>query len=419
MFFFFLFSMGLLFLSRRYLLFITFWDLLGFSSVLLVFFYGRWDSWRGSLNTSLTSRFGDFMLLLFGIFLITIGGSSWLIFSFMIYIVFLSSFTKSPQTPIAGWLLLAISAPTPISALVHSSTLVVAGILLFFMFLDFENLIFLFLPLLSFFVSGFLSIFEGDLKKIIALSTLSQISLCVLLFLGGLLFICYFHMCVHAVIKSYLFLQVGTLIFFSFGMQLVYRFFSFLSVSILPIFFCCFGLLGLFFTSGGLTKDFLLNFINRGSLFYLLVIFYMRFLLTCIYSYRVLILLFLKDSRVFINLFGFLFYIFFRLFILFFGYFFLFNFLYVYNVFSFHFVSLIPLFIIFGSLFLFNINFNLLYPLNFSPFYRFFRSRRFLFLEDFWISFLNIIFFVFKFFMNYFILVFVFIFWFWFCFLFI
>lgn len=111
----------------------------------------------------------------------------------------------------------AIAAPTPVSALVHSSTLVTAGI---YLLIRFNNLIrnlfirkfLLLLGGLTIFMAGLGANFEFDLKKIIALSTLSQLGLMIRILAMGMGSLAFFHLLTHALFKALLFICAGVVI---------------------------------------------------------------------------------------------------------------------------------------------------------------------------------------------------------------
>jgi len=106
------------------------WDGLGITSFLLVIYYKNRKALGRSLITALTNRIGDaFLLILLGLTLYPAGGSH-----LCLVLLLLTAMTKRAQYPFSRWLPAAIAAPTPVSALVHSSTLVTAGVYLLLRF---------------------------------------------------------------------------------------------------------------------------------------------------------------------------------------------------------------------------------------------------------------------------------------------
>lgn len=113
-----------------------------------------------------------------------------------------------------------MAAPTPVSSLVHSSTLVTAGVYLLFRFRNFlksHTLIaaISFIGLLTITIAGLRALYELDIKKIVALSTLSQLGLIVTSLGVGLYEVAFFHLLTHAFFKALLFITVGNIIHLS------------------------------------------------------------------------------------------------------------------------------------------------------------------------------------------------------------
>nr|YP_009346112.1 NADH dehydrogenase subunit 5 [Potamilus alatus]AMZ00191.1 NADH dehydrogenase subunit 5 [Potamilus alatus] len=200
------------------------WDLLGVISFLLVIYYQSKSSVSAGMMTVLVNRIGDILLLLsvglgssFGGwdgFNASESGISSLVVVVGVLLV-MAAMTKSAQFPFSVWLPAAMAAPTPISALVHSSTLVVGGVYLLFRYYSFLGAIDgLLLSLskvgcLTLLVASFMACFEFDIKKLVALSTLGHLGFMIYVLGLGYPVFSFFHMLSHAMFKALLFLCVG------------------------------------------------------------------------------------------------------------------------------------------------------------------------------------------------------------------
>ncbi|XP_056647473.1 NADH-ubiquinone oxidoreductase chain 5-like, partial [Diorhabda sublineata] len=210
------------------------------------------------------------------------------------YLVVLAAITKRAQIPFSSWLPAAIAAPTPVSSLVHSSTLVTAGVYLLIRFnFSFSNnliIILLFISSITIFISGLGANFEFDLKKIIALSTLRQLGLIISILALGEYKLAFFHLLIHALFKALLFMCAGNIIHNLFNCQDI-RFIGGL-VKHLPLTctylnICNLSLCGLPFISGFYSKDLVVEFISINYLnIYIYLIFYISIGLTVSYRFR-------------------------------------------------------------------------------------------------------------------------------------
>jgi len=292
----FLLSMFLLVFSADLLALFVAWDLLGFTSFFLVVFFRSRAAIGGGLLTGLSNRVGDVLLLaFFGLGAYSTSGIS----SAQISILLLVSFTKSAQVPFSGWLPAAMLAPTPVSALVHSSTLVTAGVYLLFRFYPMSRRFLVWVGLFTILLSGTAAILECDLKKVVALSTLSHLGL-IMLSLGlGERSLCFAHLNTHAAFKALLFIGVGTVIHSCYGGQ------EARSVTTLPtsspsllraITVSMLSMCGFIFLSGWVTKEAILGAcVNSYSGLVLLFFFYVGLGLTLAYSFRLLLIFFGTD----------------------------------------------------------------------------------------------------------------------------
>jgi NADH-ubiquinone oxidoreductase chain 5 len=194
------------------------WDGLGLVSFFLIVFYQNYSSIYSGLFTVLINRVGDCFFIVSISFFLIISPYMWSSASqiplFLLFLIVITFITKSAIYPFSPWLPLAIAAPTPISALVHSSTLVTAGLYLSmrfsFLLYSSSTLIsfFLIVSVFTSFYAGLNAIFETDIKKLIALSTLSHLGFIGMAFSCGLLYLSFFHLIIHALFKSVLFISI-------------------------------------------------------------------------------------------------------------------------------------------------------------------------------------------------------------------
>lgn len=207
------------------------WDGLGISSFILVIYYINKEVLGSGLVTAFINRLGDAILIV-SIMVVCyqrdfLGMSRHLQLSTMIKICsglfIVGSITKRAQVPFSRWLPEAIAAPTPVSTLVHSSTLVTAGVYIMlrynFILTPSRRYVLIWISCLTLLVAGSSAVVETDVKKITALSTLSQVSLMVFCVGIHAYDVSFFHLCTHAFVKASLFIAVACIIYYSRGCQ--------------------------------------------------------------------------------------------------------------------------------------------------------------------------------------------------------
>nr|YP_010463195.1 NADH dehydrogenase subunit 5 [Bochrus foveatus]UUJ37719.1 NADH dehydrogenase subunit 5 [Bochrus foveatus] len=298
----FIFSMCLMILSPNMISILLGWDGLGLVSYCLVIYFNNVSSYNAGMLTILINRIGDVAILI-GIGIMMNSGSWYFMYyffytsnwNFYLFICcLLAAFTSSAQVPFSSWLPAAMAAPTPVSALVHSSTLVTAGVYLMIRFNEvlnsFDMSFFLLLSVLTMFMSGLGANYEYDLKKIIALSTLSQLGLMMSVYFMGFYIVAYFHLLSHAFFKALLFLCSGLYIHGVNDTQDIRYMGGF--INNFPFTSACFSisnlsLCGLPFLSGFYSKDMSLELMSLNwNNFFIIMIFYISIGLTVSYSIR-------------------------------------------------------------------------------------------------------------------------------------
>nr|YP_010535118.1 NADH dehydrogenase subunit 5 [Papilio macilentus]UYA97085.1 NADH dehydrogenase subunit 5 [Papilio macilentus] len=310
----FVFSMILLIISPNMISIFLGWDGLGLVSYCLVIYYQNVKSYNAGMLTALSNRIGDVMILMVISWMMNYGSWNYIFFlnfmnnDYMMKIISLmliiAAMTKSAQIPFSSWLPAAMAAPTPVSALVHSSTLVTAGVYLLIRFnsmlIDMFFLKFLLLLSgLTMFMAGVSANYEFDLKKIIALSTLSQLGLMMSILSMGMSDLAFFHLLTHAMFKALLFMCAGVVIHMMSDIQDI-RYMGGISFYV-PLTSLCLNisnlaLCGFPYLAGFYSKDLILEMVSMSNLN--LMIFFLYYLstgLTMFYTIRLLFYLMIND----------------------------------------------------------------------------------------------------------------------------
>nr|AND96675.1 NADH deshydrogenase subunit 5 [Eurysternus caribaeus] len=302
----FVLSMMLLIISPNLISILLGWDGLGLVSYCLVIYYQNVKSYNAGMITALSNRIGDVAFLLAIAWMFNYGSFNYYYYmNYMVngdkmniigYLMLLAAMTKSAQIPFSSWLPAAMAAPTPVSSLVHSSTLVTAGVYLLIRFsysLDSNVMMFLlFMGSMTMFMAGLGANFEFDLKKIIALSTLSQLGLMMSILALGEMNLAFFHLLTHALFKALLFMCAGCMIH-NLGNCQDIRFMGSL-INLMPL-TCSFfiisnmALCGLPFLSGFYSKDLILEILSMNYLnIYIYIVFFISTGLTVAYTFRLI-----------------------------------------------------------------------------------------------------------------------------------
>jgi NADH-quinone oxidoreductase subunit L len=236
-----LFTMAMLglVLANNLLTLFVFWEVVGIGSFLLIgFWYGKTEAAMAAKKAFITTRFGDFGMLI-GILIVwafvgnfefgkireaieshQLGGPA---LTAAALLLFAGAVGKSAQFPLHVWLPDAMEGPTPVSALIHAATMVAAGVYLvartFFMFEAAPQA-----ALVVAIIGGFTAIFAAtmglvnrDIKRVMAFSTVSQLGYMMLALgasalAGGAIAAGIFHLFTHAFFKALLFLTAGSVI---------------------------------------------------------------------------------------------------------------------------------------------------------------------------------------------------------------
>lgn len=267
----FIFRMVWLIINNNFYWIILGWDGSGVVSFLLIVFYSNTERVNNGLFTLFQNRVGDLFFVFFIVGVLDLLMWNSLIVKYGILFLLLGRCVKSAQFPFNAWLLAAIRAPTPISSLVHSSTLVVAGVYILLQYsYCLRHILFVlkFIRILSLIMRSFGLINEGDIKKLIAYSTINHVSLMIFILRFELYKIVYFHLNIHAMFKSLIFICFGFVILSSYHAQdkrlISYYFIN--PIVKLFYYFSCLCLGGLPFLRAFFSKDLIIEKVIEFSI---------------------------------------------------------------------------------------------------------------------------------------------------------
>ena len=305
------------------LLFLYFcWELVGLGSYLLIgFWFEKKAASEAAKKAFITTRLGDVGLLIGIILLFKATGTfhipsiihaaqngaipeSTLIWSSLL--LFLGAMGKSAQFPFHVWLPDAMEGPTPVSALIHAATMVVAGVYLIARMLPLLEIVPGFLTLVAtvglftFLFAGIIALVMTDIKKVLAYSTISHLGLMVLTLGAGGLAAAMFHLVVHGFSKALLFLGAGSVMHGLNGETDCWKMGGLrrnMSVTGVTFLVGCLSLAGIVPLSGFFSKDEMLLSIHEGLGPIFLFITLAGVFLSSLYMIRLFCVIFIGEPR--------------------------------------------------------------------------------------------------------------------------
>ena len=319
----FTFMMIILVTADNFLLMFVGWEGVGVCSYLLVsFWFTRIAANQSSISAFLTNRVGDCFLTI-GMFAIlwSYGNLDYTtVFSLAPYFsesvviiigicLLIGAMAKSSQIGLHVWLPMAMEGPTPVSALIHAATMVTAGVYLLIRvspLIEYSSLVLLlclWLGAITTVFSSLIGLFQQDIKKVIAYSTMSQLGMMVIAVGLSSYNIALFHLVNHAFYKGLLFLGAGAVIHAVADNQDFRKYgglISYLPLTYSVMLIASLSLVAFPFMTGFYSKDFIIEsafgkyYISSIAVYYIASI---GAMFTTLYSVKVLYLTFLSNPN--------------------------------------------------------------------------------------------------------------------------
>ena len=319
----FTFMMIILVTANNFLLMFVGWEGVGICSYLLVsFWYTRIAANQSSMSAFLTNRVGDCFLTI-GMFAIlwSFGNIDYsTVFSLAPYIneniitiigicLLIGAMAKSSQIGLHVWLPMAMEGPTPVSALIHAATMVTAGVYLLMRtspLIEYSStvlIICLWIGAITTVFSSLIGLFQQDIKKVIAYSTMSQLGMMVIAIGLSSYNIALFHLVNHAFYKGLLFLGAGAVIHAVADNQDFRKYGGlrpFLPLTYSVMLIASLSLVAFPFMTGFYSKDFILES-GYGQFYFSSIVIYfiatIGAIFTTLYSVKVLYLTFITNPN--------------------------------------------------------------------------------------------------------------------------
>ena len=319
----FTFMMIILVTANNFLLMFVGWEGVGICSYLLVsFWFTRIAANQSSISAFLTNRVGDCFLTI-GMFALlwSFGNVDYsTVFSLAPFVnenivtiigicLVIGAMAKSSQVGLHVWLPMAMEGPTPVSALIHAATMVTAGVYLLMRaspLIEYSStvlIICLWLGAITTIFSSLIGLFQQDIKKVIAYSTMSQLGMMVIAVGLSSYNVALFHLVNHAFYKGLLFLGAGAVIHAVSDNQDFRKYGglrAFLPLTYSVMLIASLSLVAFPFMTGFYSKDFILEsafgqFYFSGTVVYFIATIGAMF--TTLYSVKVLYLTFLTNPN--------------------------------------------------------------------------------------------------------------------------